>query len=166
MMADNNKFDQYKDLINERAWHWARKTGVSYEELAGAGAEVFVRCVLKFDATKGAAFSTYLHCSLNNRFQDICSKEMRYAELGEGLLAQLVAPDYSHIKRIIEDLGEDARWLARQIVNGTAPLVMLNDGSVSPKKSRGAIRRWLRGECGWSNPQVYAAFHELEHAIK
>lgn len=155
----------HKALIHDRAWSWARKTGLPRDDFLSVGNEVFVNCVLSYNREKGA-FTTFLWKSLENRFQDLTKREFRYAKLTAEAAAALKAPEKHTFREKLKDLSPSAIWLAQEIFTGDAPLRMLEKqpNLISPAKTRGRIFQWLRDQ-GWSSRKIWATFSELRSVV-
>lgn len=58
------QFEKYVDMIRSKAWHYAKVSGVEYEEVEAQGFLIYCECLEKYDVTK-SNFSTYLYIQLN-----------------------------------------------------------------------------------------------------
>ncbi len=164
----DEEYQKYRNLIRERAWHWAIKTSLPYNDFFSRGNEVFVNCILRFKDDAGVQFTTYLRKSLDNAFTDIPTKEYRYSGLSEEVANALKAPDSRRIRQNIISLDRDAYWLVLQILEGEAPIRhrhYKDGGGISPRNTRSAIKTWLREEIGWGLPRIYKAFSNIEKTL-
>jgi len=165
-MKMNGRFQDYERLIHDRAWHWARKTGLNREDFLSAASETYVWCVLQYTPDRGA-FSTYLWRSLDNRFKDLTDKEFRFCELTAEAAESMQDVDRKTFRQIVGQLEQDARWLAHEIFAGDAPVQNQKEHPecISPKKTKGDIRNWLHKDYGWGRNRIERAFSEIEKVL-
>ena len=52
------------------------------------------------------------------------------------------------------------------ILNGPAEVLDLGSGVITPKRVKGALRRYLRNEKGWSWPKIWDTFTALKAEVK
>lgn len=57
------KFENYKNMIDKRAWEVSKRTGVDFEELQAQGAFIYCYVLKRYDSTK-SSFATILYLSL------------------------------------------------------------------------------------------------------
>ena len=63
-------FDKYVNLIRSKAWYYAKKYHIDYEEVVAQGYLIYCQCLQDFDVSK-SGFSTHLYIELN-RLKDFC----------------------------------------------------------------------------------------------
>jgi hypothetical protein len=69
-------YDQYKNLIYDRALSFHKTTGFEFEELVCEGNLVFMNCLKDFNTNKNVSFSTYLYKGLNFGLYNFISSQM------------------------------------------------------------------------------------------
>lgn len=62
------KFENYKKMIDKKAWEVSKKTGVDFEELQAQGALIYCKTLEYYDISK-SSFSTILYLSLNQLYE-------------------------------------------------------------------------------------------------
>lgn len=68
-------FEKYVNLIRSKAWFYAKKTGIDFEEIEAQGYLIYCQCLENYDVTK-ADFSTHLYIELG-RLKDFCKTYQR-----------------------------------------------------------------------------------------
>lgn len=64
----DTKFENYKKMIDKKAWEVSKKTGVDFEELRAQGAFIYCYVLNRYDPSK-SSFSTILYLSLNRLYE-------------------------------------------------------------------------------------------------
>jgi RNA polymerase sigma factor (sigma-70 family) len=160
------RYEDYKDLIFERAWHWASRTGWDIDELIAEGNLIFMNSLRKFNPAK-SRFSTYLHHSLDLYLMAKCftlskrskevyepqfvsmtssRKHMTQAE-GEEEESKKIEPDkipgylanpedIAALKEMIRRLSKDARTLVKCVLETPKDLIEMARG----ESSHGTVR--------------------------
>ena len=73
-------FEKYRKMIQKRAWDYAKRYGLLYEDIEAQGYLVYCKAVEKYDFTN-STFSTYLYIELN-RLKDYCKTLKRQYSAG------------------------------------------------------------------------------------
>ena len=161
-------------LIQKMASSFASTTKVDVSDYLSLADEVFVRCMRRWNPTRGK-FSTLLWVALNNAFIDLNRAETKRASIvqyGE----PLDFPTVNHYGRLwltdfMDGLKADAREVVRLLFEEELPLTV----SDASRYVKSAIRKSLTGR-GRRAPQgsvvarftpdrVNQAFSEIETAI-
>jgi len=98
------KLDDYIDMVRERAWYYAKKSGMEYREIEAHGFWIYCFCLERFNPSK-ASFSTFLYQNLSARLRDYCFQETQKTYLDnqgeEAMKALNIIP-----ARVDHDLAE------------------------------------------------------------
>lgn len=78
------KFEDYKNMIMERAHYVSKKYGVDFDEMVSVGYEVYVNSLRTFNEEKGAKFGTYLYIQLN----EVANEAKRIRKRGCSLFSE------------------------------------------------------------------------------
>jgi len=172
-ICTNDDYKQFAVLVNERAYHWARVTGVEYDDVFAQANFIFVKAAHEYNPHKGAAFSTYLHNYLNWKLPEYCHAELAYSHWMDEVQPWdepvYVQPDSITFLDAMRILSEDAQRILSLVFFREHELQQYNprkDNSVYAKRiTKELIKKYLRAQ-GWPNYQINETFDELRYFLQ
>lgn len=163
-------YDNYKRLVTERAWYWAKLTRGDFTELMAEGNLVFVQATLEWNR-KRSRFSTFLYIRLNGHFSNL-AKDNRKLEKADVDPDQLFCSDGNPeraeaLKEMIRHLSKDARILVECVLETPRDLMwMVGHHGKGIRISRHKLAEYFTQKKGWSFPKCWRAFSEIRQALK
>jgi len=160
------EYKEYENLIRKMAWSYNRTTGMEMEELVSEGNEVFVRCLKKYN--EKSLFSTFLHNSLKNHFNNLIKKGMAHKNTGITQALNEFIPDNKELqedscifKSKISALSNTAKEITDIIFNAPADLLRM-----FPKAflSKHQLTTYLKKK-GWNERKINTAYKEIQTAL-
>ena len=165
-----NMYERYQKLIMSRAWAWAERTGVPFDEIMAEGTLVFMKCMTAYDDEKGP-FSTYLYTSLENGLRELCFNAMERSatecvnieDLSESLSCHDPIMERAALKEAIHRMSEEAKSVVMLVLYSPSELVPFAKTS-GTLGMRTALKRYL-SHLGWNKRHVHSVFREIKRSL-
>jgi len=163
MNASDDTYRDVVDLLNHMSWQAVKKWGGEFDDFLSVANEAYCRAYRGFDRQRGVRFSTYLWHCVRRAFLDHLAEERRWRGEDSEVLDQLLRPEVRGIERIMGELSDDARTIARLFIDTPAELAELITPR-NPARTRRAVWGYLR-DMGWSMGRVVVGFEEIRGAV-
>ena len=171
-------YRDHKRLMFKLAGKYSAYYGLEMSDLISAGNETFLKCMKRWDPMRGK-FSTYLHISLTNSFNNFVKKEKKEPCSAINLPEEMMGDGPNQLRKNLfrndhETPFHDPLWL-QDVVSSLSDdarevVALLFDGDLGPTVSdhpvyvRAALKRALGGE-EWSGDRIGRAFRNITRTL-
>ena len=162
-MSTTELYEKSEPLIHQICTDFHRRWRIEFDELKGLANLIFMDAVERHESSRGE-FSTLLVRMLNTRLLSEVRRERLRKTNRDTLAKEVQCPSTTGFIDLLCDMGEDAKTII-QIVVEPPP-----DIRAEPRRGhrffRGAVKRHLRNQRGWSFYRIQKALSEVKYAIR
>lgn len=167
--AQDETYRDVERLLYRLCWQAVYKYGGEWEDYLSAAHEAYADAYATFDATQGAAFSTWLWWKVQGAITGERHRgkiQTNTVACGEDIdLDALPGRSGFCYNSFLADLGRDAQTVVKMVVESPNEIWDLLHHKEIGSISRAGLCRRLQG-IGWSVARVVESFSEIREALR